>query len=68
MNEWISVDDRKPEPGEVVLTMFNDIYELQEYVDSSAEDGYHYWEMHDPTYWMRIPETPSPSLRKGEPE
>lgn len=73
MSEWISVEDRLPKEGEIVLAVvrgairiasiftehpsFEETYQPYDYWDDPYDDG-QIWEWFDVTHWMPLPEPP----------
>ena len=63
VQEWISVEDRLPEDGQIVLTYKNGICDIQTY--EARRNGWlckgWFWSMATVTHWMTMPQPP-----KGE--
>ena len=63
VQEWISVKDRLPEDGQIVLTCKNGICDIQTY--EARRNGWlckgWFWSMATVTHWMPLPQPP-----KGE--
>ena len=63
VQEWISVKDRLPEDGQIVLTYKNGICDIQTY--EARRNGWlckgWFWSMATVTHWMTMPQPP-----KGE--
>ena len=61
--EWVSVKDRLPEDGQIVLTYKNGICDIQTY--EARRNGWlckgWFWSMATVTHWMPMPQPP-----KGE--
>ena len=63
VQEWISVNDRLPKDGQIVLTYKNGVYDIQAYEE--RRNGWlckgWFWSMATVTHWMPLPQPP-----KGE--
>lgn len=65
MSEWISVDDRLPDDGQLVLVAKNNAINIKEF-NSSSELGSFWWDivvgecslLYDYSHWMPLPEPP----------
>ena len=60
-NEWVSVEERLPEPTYCVLVYTTD-YSIE--VDARGSDGE--WMSHEVTHWMPLPTPPDRRPPEGE--
>ena len=64
MNDWISVDDRSPEDGQIVLACYVGVYNYSVVVFWKDSMRDHYGSQ-PATHWMPLPEPPKASCNES---
>ena len=60
--EWISVNDRLPNDGDLVLIYYNCVFVVARYLKGEGFTDYGGYSMFHPTHWMTLPDSPKKGL------